>query len=73
MKDALTVFVIMGGTIFGMHCINRYVDEKVDEGVRREREAFDALHKKEIDDAYHRGYTEGYNAGRTPVGTGYNR
>ena len=72
MKDTLNLFLIVGGTLFGVHYVNKYIEDKVEDGVRREREAFEAMHKKDLDDAYHKGYTDGYECARHSAGN-YNK
>ena len=69
MKDTFSTVLIIGATLAAVKCGKQYCDQRIEDGVRREREALDAMHKKAVEDAWHQGYAEGYEAGRKQLTT----
>lgn len=69
MKDTFSTVLIIGATLMAVKYGKQYCDQRIEEGVRREREAFEAVHKKDVEKAWHDGYAEGYECGRKNLTT----
>ena len=69
MKDTFSTVLIIGATLAAVKYGKQYCDQRIEDGVQRERTAMEAMHKKELDEAWHRGYAEGYDAGRKQLTT----